>query len=118
MAKPINILHSIPKPLNTSFIVVPIGLYCNVRLQKAKPGDVIELWQDWRHEKRRIVRTGRFRINMPEFTFMLRCIYGERMTVARLLKQWEADCVNDGIGANGFNREQCLVLEIETINEQ
>lgn len=118
MSKPINILHPIPRPLNAEIIVLPCGLYCNRELQKAKPGDVVELWQEWRHEKRRIVQISKFRINTPEFTFMLRCVYGERMTIAKLMERWEADCINEGLGASAFDREQCLVIELTEIREE
>lgn len=117
MSKPINILHPIPKPLNASFIIVPIGLYCNRELQKAMAGQIVGLWQDWRHEKRRIVHITKFRINTPEFTFMLRCVYGERMTIAKLFEQWEAECINEGVGSTGFSRDEALVVEVENINE-
>lgn len=118
MSKPINILHPIPKPLNASFIIVPIGLYCNRELQKAMAGQIVELWQEWRHEKRRIVQITKFRINMPEFTFMLRCVYGERMTIAKLFEQWESLAVVEGYGKEGFSRESCIILQVETINEE
>ena len=117
MSKPINILHPIPKPLNAEIVILPCGLYCNRELQSAKAGQIVELWQEWRHEKRRIVQISKFRINTPEFTFILRCVYGERMTIAKLMERWETECVAEGIGKEGFDREQCLVLEVETINE-
>lgn len=115
MAKPINILHPIPKPSNSGIAIVPCGLYCNTALQKARSGDLVEFWQEWRHEKRRIVQITKFRINTPEFTFMLRCIYGERMTIAKLFEQWEAECINEGLGASAFDREQCLILQVEEV---
>lgn len=115
MGKPINILHPIPKPSNSGIAIVPCGLYCNTALQKARSGDLVEFWQDWRHEKRRIVQITKFRINTPEFTFMLRCVYGERMTIAKLFEQWEAECINEGIGSAGFSRDEALVVEVSNL---
>lgn len=115
MAKPINILHLTPKPPKNGIAIVPCGLYCNRELQSAKIGQIVEFWQEWRHEKRRIVQITKFRINTPEFTFMLRCIYGERMTIAKLFEQWEAECINEGIGLAGFSREEALVVEVANL---
>lgn len=111
MAKPINILHPTPKA-DKPYAVIPIGMYCNTSLQKACRGDLVEFWQDWRHERRRIVQITKFRINTPEFTFMLRSIYGERMTIAKLMERWEAWAVVEGIGKDGFNRESCIIIEV------
>lgn len=117
MAKPINILHPTPNPPKNGIAIVPCGLYCNRELQNAKIGQIVEFWQEWRHEKRRIVQITKFRINTPEFTFMLRCIYGERVTIAKLFEQWEAWAVVEGIGSAGFSRDEALVVEVENINE-
>lgn len=115
MSRPINILHPIPKPPKNGIAIVPCGLYCNRELQKARNGDLVEFWQDWRHEKRRIVQITKFRINTPEFTFMLRCVYGERMTIAKLFEQWEAWAVVEGIGSSGFSRYEALVVEVSNL---
>jgi hypothetical protein len=115
MSRPINILHPIPKPSNSGIAIVPCGLYCNTALQKVRSGDLVEFWQEWRHEKRRIVQITKFRINTPEFTFMLRCIYGERMTISKLFEQWEAECINEGIGSDGFSRDEALVVEVSNL---
>lgn len=115
MAKPINILHPTPKPPKNGIAIVPCGLYCNTALQKAHNGDLVEFWQEWRHEKRRIVQITKFRINTPEFTFMLRCIYGERMTIAKLFEQWESLAVVEGYGKEGFSRDEALVVEVSNL---
>lgn len=111
MAKTINIHHPTPKA-EKPYAVLPIGLYCNSYLQKAIAGQDVEFWSEWRHDKRRIVQISRFRINSPEFTFMLRSIYGERMTIAKLMERWEAWAVVEGIGKDGFNRESCIIIEV------
>ena len=115
MAKPIKIQHPILARL--PYAILPIGIYCNSQLQKAKSGDLVEFWSDWRHDKRRIVQLCRFRINTPEFTFMLRSIYGEGMTIAKLFERWEAWAVVEGIGKDGFSRDYAILVEVEPINE-
>ncbi len=118
MSKTINILHPTPNPPKNGIAIVPCGLYCNTALQKARSGDLVEFWQEWRHEKRRIVQITKFRINTPEFTFMLRFIYGERMTIAKLMERWESLAVVEGYGKEGFDREQCLILQVEEVKEE
>lgn len=110
--KKIKIMQSCPKPLNVGFAIVPIGLYCNRELQNATINSVVEFQTSWRKDKRVITNICRFRINSPEFTFMLRSIYGENMTIAKLMEKWEAWAVVEGIGKEGFDREQCIIVEV------
>lgn len=117
MAKPIKIQCATPKSRSVAQVPIPIGLYCNSKLQKAKIGDVVELCTEWRRDKRIITNICRFRINSPEFTFMLRSIYGENMTISKLMERWEAWAIVEGIGKQGFSREQCIVLEVSGIIE-
>lgn len=117
MAKPINILHPIPKGGKTAFAIIPIGMYLNRPLQGAAPNSEICFWQDWRHDKRVLVRKCKIAVNSPVFTFLAKSIYGERMTITKLFEQWEAECINEGIGSAGFSRDEALVVEVENINE-
>ena len=110
MEKPIKIQH--PTPTRLPYAILPTGIYCNSQLQKAKSGDLVEFWTDWRHDKRCIVQICRFRINSPEFTFMLRSIYGENMTIAKLMERWEAWAVVEGIGKEGFDHDSCVIIEV------
>ena len=112
MPRPIKIQHPTPKA-EKPYAILPIGLYCNAALQKAKPGQEVIFETDWRRDKRRIVQLCRFRINSPEFTFMLRSIYGERMTIAKLMERWEAWAVVEGIGREGIDKEQCIIVEVK-----
>lgn len=115
MPRPIKIQHPTPQPRSVAQVPIPVGLYCNQKLQTAKIGDKVTFQCEWRKDKRVITNICRFRINSPEFTFMLRCIYGERMTIAKLFEQWEAECINEGLGASAFDREQCLILQVEEV---
>lgn len=114
MKRPIKIQHPTPKA-EKPYAILPTGLYCNAALQKAKPGQEVIFQTEWRRDKRRIVQLCRFRINSPEFTFMLRSIYGEGMTIARLMERWEAWAIVEGIGKSGFSREEAIVMEIAEI---
>lgn len=113
MKRPIKIQQPTPKPSGRAMTIVPCGLYCNQALQKAAVGSVVEFQTEWRRDKRIITNICRFRINSPEFTFMLRSIYGERMTIAKLMERWEAWAVVEGIGKDGFDRESCIIIEVE-----
>lgn len=112
MSRPIKIQHPTPKSRSVAQVPIPVGLYCNKALQTAKIGDVVQFQCEWRKDKRVITNICRFRINSPEFTFMLRSIYGENMTIAKLMEKWEAWAVVEGIGASGFDHESCIILEV------
>lgn len=115
MSRPIKIQQPVPKPSNTGMSIIPVGLYCNAALQKAKPGQEVIFQTEWRRDKRRIVQFCRFRINSPEFTFMLRSIYDENMTIARLMERLEAWAVVEGIGAAGIDHKSCIILEVSNL---
>lgn len=95
--------------------IVPVGLYCNQKLQNAQIGSEVIFETEWRKDKRVITNICRFRINSPEFTFMLRSIYGENMTIAKLMERWEAWAVVEGIGSAGIDHENCIILEVSNL---
>lgn len=45
-------------------------------------------------------------------------IDGENMTIAKLMERWEAWAVVEGIGKDGINKEQCVIVEVELIEEK
>lgn len=112
MTRPIRIQQPTPKPSSNSLAIVPIGTFCNAKLQKAKIGDKVRFETEWRRDARRIVNICCFRINTPEFTFMLRNICGENMTIAKLFERWEAWATVEGIGAAGIDHESCIIIEV------
>lgn len=115
MSRPIKIHHPTPKERSVAQVPIPVGLYCNKALQTAEIGDVVQFQCEWRKDKRVITNICRFRINSPEFTFMLRSIYGENMTIAKLMERWEAWAVVEGIGAAGIDHENCIILEVSNL---
>lgn len=115
MPRPIKIQQPTPKSSTRGMAIIPVGLYCNKSLQTAKIGDVVQFQCEWRKDKRVITNICRFRINSPEFTFMLRSIYGENMTIARLMEKWEAWAIVEGIGAAGIDHENCIILEVSNL---
>lgn len=112
MSRPIKIQHPTPKPSTCRMAIIPVGLYCNAKLQKAQIGSEVIFETEWRKDKRVITNICRFRINSPEFTFMLRSIYGENMTIAKLMERWEAWAIVEGIGKDGIDKEQCIIMEV------
>lgn len=110
--RPIKIQHPTPQTRSVAQVALPIGLYCNKPLQKAQIGDTVQFCHEYRRDKRVITNICRFRINSPEFTFMLRSIYGENMTIAKLMERWEAWAVVEGIGAAGIDHENCIIVEV------
>lgn len=117
MSRPIKIQHPTPKA-DKPYAIVPVGLYCNKPLQTAKIGDAVQFECEWRKERRVIANICRFRINSPEFSFMLRSIYGENMTIAKLMERWEAWAVVEGIGRDGIDRSQCLIVEVKPVEDE
>lgn len=116
MSRPINILHPVPKG-DKQFMLLPFGIYCNKELQNAAPGSLVELWQDWRHECRVLVRKCRIQINSSVFTFLAKSLYGERTRIADMIARWEALAVMEGVGAQGFSKEECLLIEVKMIEQ-
>lgn len=115
MSRPIKIQHPTPRERSVAQVALPIGMYCNKSLQTAKIGDEVQFHCEWRKDKRVITNICRFRINSPEFTFMLRSIYGENMTIAKLMERWEAWAVVEGIGKDGIDHENCIILEVSNL---
>lgn len=111
MPKPITIQHPLPTTRDCGFDIFPIGLYCNTQLQTAKSGDMICVQTSWKKENRELIQICRLRVNSPEFTFMLRHIYGMDMTAAKLMEHWEAWAVVEGIGKKGFSRTDVIITE-------
>lgn len=117
MAKKIRILQTLPKD-GRRFLIVPIGTYLNVELQEAKPDMRFEVWQDWRHDEYVVVQSTKMRINTPEFTFLLRHVYGQLCRIADLLEKFSQWSYDAGAGYEGFDREYALVVEIKEATEE
>lgn len=112
----IKILHSIPKATGNAFALLPIGKYCNQKIQSAEIGSIIEFWQDWKHEKRVLVRKCRVHVKSSVFTFLAQSIYG-RVRTTDMLKRWERYSIESGLGKEGFNRDECLLIEVRELTE-
>lgn len=117
MAKTIDIHHPMPKPITLRRCLLPIGMYCNEKLQKASVGSIVEFWQEWNHEKAVLAYKRVIRVNSAEFTDWLRLIYGEHMTITKLMDRWESRAVAEDIGAQGFSREEAILVEVRTYDE-
>lgn len=115
MARPIKIQHPTPQTRSVAQAVLPIGMYCNKPLQTAKVGDVVQFQCEWRKDNRVITNICRFRINSPEFTFILRSVYGENMTIAKLMERWEALAIVEGIGKSGFSHDEAIIVEVSNL---
>lgn len=111
MPKPIPIQHPCPKEPRTRLFLAPYGLYLNRDLQKANPGDTILFCQEWRKDKATLIRKCKIPVNSSAFTFMAKSIYGEYTRIKDLLAKWEAMAVLEGVGKDGFDRENALLIE-------
>ena len=114
--KPIQVNAVVPKDTKP-YAMFPFGFYCNIELQNAQIGDIVEFCVDWRRDKRRLVRKCKIAVQSSVFTFLMQSLYGERMTIAKLMERWEAWAVVEGIGVQGFSREEALLVEVKPIEE-
>ncbi len=109
MSKVIKLLNtSVPKG---NLALIPVGLYLNQSLQKAKPGAVLSFEVAWRKDKRVLRQKVTVKINSPIFTFAMRAIYGQDARMADIIEQWRANCIIEGLGKNAFS-DECLLIEV------
>lgn len=109
--KPIPILHPTPKA-DKPFAILPIGLFCNDKLQKAAIGAVVEFWQDWRHDKRVLVRKCKVQIKSSVFTFLAQSIYGERTRIVDMQAKWRE------VYDVPFDETECMLIEVKEIEDE
>lgn len=117
MSKPINLLHPIPRPSNVMFALVAIGMYCNVELQKAKPGDVVifhDTQSQWRKEKFTLVRKCKIAVNSAVFSFFAKSLYGDWVRIEDVLERWRGIYEREG---SPFDESECLLIEVKPIKK-
>jgi hypothetical protein len=94
-----------------NLVLIPVGLYLNQPLQKAKPGAVLSFEVAWRKDKRVLRQKVAVKIASPIFTFMARSIYGSEARMADIIEQWRANCIIEGLGKDAFS-DECLLIEV------
>lgn len=87
------------------------------KLQKAPIGSVIEFQTEWRRDKATLIRKCKIPVNSSVFTFMAKSIYGEYTRIKDLLDRWEATAILEGVGAQGYSKDECLLIEVKMIEE-
>lgn len=92
-------------------IFVPTGRYCNAKVEGANVGDVVEFCEAWRKTPAIVVRKCKVKVNSSVFGFLLKSIYGETATWEGLRADWQALCVNEGLGADAFSVKEVLLIE-------
>ena len=115
MAKTIKINHPIPGRL--PYALIPTGMFLNTELQKAVPGCTVEFRQDWRREKRILVRKITVDVRSSIFSFMAKSIYGDFTTIKSMREQWRAQAIREGLGRDGFDKDSCLLIEVKIDDE-
>lgn len=114
MTKPITLTLSSPKRVQTEMTLLPVGLFCNPRLQNAKVGDKLEFWGQWKHDKRKIKQICKLKVNSPEFTTFLRLIYGDNAKVEDLYHNWRMSCIAEGLNPDAFDKEYAMLVEVKS----
>lgn len=114
--KKINIRHALPST-ERLFAMLPVGLYCNNRLRTARSGTHVDCWDGRRRKHYTLVQKSEVAVASSAFTFLGKAIYGETFNYNALCSKWEADCIVEGIGRNGFDRDKVLVIELREIKQ-
>jgi len=116
MPKTIKIFNA-QAPNGGKYVLLPIGMYCNQKLQKAEPDSVVEFRDGWQRDKRVLVRKCRVPVNSSVFTFLMKSIYGG-ISWEDLRRKWEAWAVVEGIGAQGISDTECLLIEVAPYDKE
>lgn len=95
----------------SNYIIIPYGRYCNAKVEGANVGDVVEFREAWRKTLGIVVRKCKVKVNSGVFGFLLKSIYGEAATWERLRSDWQALCVNEGLGSEAFSDKEALLIE-------
>ena len=113
MKRAIKVQQLTPKAMQTQFAIVPVGVYLNTQLQKAKAGSVVEFRADWRRDKFILLRKATLPVNSSVFTLLFKSLYGENATWQGVSEQWRAQCIIEGLGKDAFSESEVLLLELK-----
>lgn len=113
MKRPIKLYQLAPKPMQTSFALVPYGKFLNTHLQKATAGQIIDFCVDWRRDRFILIRKCKLAVNSSVFTLLLKSIYGEDATWQKLSEEWRARCIVEGLGKDAFDPDNALLLSVK-----
>lgn len=105
-------INQAPPTSRKPFVIVPIGMFCNVELQNAVKGTEINFWQGTHCKMMILVDKVTIAIKTPLFSFLVRSLYGKEMSIRELIEQWEIQCIEDGLGIKGFDHEKALLIEV------
>lgn len=103
----IHLLHKQPKTLSNHYALVPVGIYANKRLRRAKEGAVIVFHDGWREDRAILVRRGVIKTDTSAFSFLARSIYDK--DVGELLDEWKRLYIIQG---EPIDTSECLILEL------
>lgn len=103
--------------------LLPYGLYLNKAILKAAAGDILTLGQEWNKQKRVLLRKCKIDLNSSLGTFVVKYLYGEKMRVEDIFKQWGAVCEVEGFGKNAIGDVYLLATtpydaEVEEIEDE
>lgn len=89
----------------------------NRKIAAARPGAAVAVRDQWRSEKMTLGGVCRLNIKSPAFSLLMRAIYGEQMTFDALIGAWRRQSVIEGFGKHGFSEEECLLIELRSMEE-
>ncbi|MBD5306087.1 MAG: hypothetical protein HDS14_00440 [Bacteroides sp.] len=103
--------------LDNNLILLPLGLYYNQELSRARLGSRVGLTHGWRKATRYIIRRCKVSATTAVFGFMLTHLYGSDMTRERFYEIWLSDAVREGYGRNDMSTDEYLLLELKDIDK-
>lgn len=108
----VNVIH--PKPRqNKPYALLPIGAFCNVELQNADEGSVINFWQGSTCRTMILLSKVIIPVKSALFSFFVHSLYDREMTIYQKLRQWEEECRQQGLGTLGFDHEKAMLIEVQ-----
>lgn len=113
--KKINVYHGVPSA-ERPFAILPLGAYFNKEIREAHSGDIVTFWTDYLHEDREIIRMAEVDTKSAVFNLLVQNIYGSTMTAAKLFIRWRAWCLREGYGANGYDKNKALLIEVGEVD--
>lgn len=108
-----KIYHWTPKK-HKGLLMLPVGVYYNRDIQKARPGDYIQFEDDT--DKYAIRRIAYMELHTQIAGLISMYLYNTPLP--SVIKRWKFTAVFEGNGKKAVSDNKCLVIEYNTIPEK
>lgn len=107
--KKVTIQHRHPRHIKP-YIMLPIGTYYNVAIQRLEIGDWFSIQDGYRIIIYELKRKVKVAYRNPTCAFMIQSIYGGKRTPTEMLETWKAEALINGCD---ISEEECLLVEVK-----